>query len=236
MTIRQTRTASYFCTMSMPALFLCFSLCALLLAATHGYAATRYVKPQGEAAVRRGQGNEYKIVAMVKEGASVELLEENEGYSFVRLANGIEGWMLKRFLSVEPPPTELAAALRKENEELKQQEISSAKKIEELSTALSRARTDLDALVVERDQIRLDFQTLQSDTADVIKIKNDLEKTAQENSQLVEKLTVLEEENSSLKKDRSINWFLAGGGILLAGILLGRMPGPTRKRRSSLLS
>lgn len=222
--------------MSMPALFLCFLLWALLLTAAHGYAATRYVKPQGEAAVRRGQGNEYKILAMVKEGASVELLEENEGYSFVRLANGIEGWILKRFLSVEPPPVALVDALRKENEELKQKEISSAQKIEELSTALSKARTDLDAIVAERDQIRLDFQTLQRDTADVVKIKNDLEQTAQENSQLVEKLTMLEGENGSLKKDRSINWFLAGGGILLAGILLGRMPGPTRKRRSSLLS
>ena len=236
MAISQKPTASYFRSLSMLALFLSFSFCTLLLTATDGYAATRYVKPQGEAPVRRGQGNEYKILAMVKEGVSVELLEENEGYSRVRLANGIEGWILKRFLSVEPPPIELVAVLRKENEEMKRQEISSTQKIEELSTTLSGARTELDALIAERDEIRLDYETLQRDTADVIKIKNDLEQTAQENIQLVEKLAKLEEENSRLKKDKSINWFLAGGGILLAGILLGRMPSPTRKRRSSLLS
>lgn len=236
MAISKTPTTSYFRAMSILARIICVPLCTLLLTATLGHGATRYVKPQGEAAVRRGQGNEFKIVAMAKEGVSVELLEENEGYSLVRLANGIEGWMLKRFLSVEPPPNELVAALRKKNEDLKQQEIRSAEKIEELSATLSRTKTDLDALVAERDQIRLEYQTLQTDTADVVKIKNDMEQTAHENHTLVEKLTLLEGENGSLKKDNSVNWFLAGGGVLLVGILLGRMPGPTRKRRSSLLS
>lgn len=234
MAIRRRHASSAFLSMTLLALSL--PLSTVLLTAAEGHAETRYVQPSAEVVVRTGQGNEYKIVSMVKDGASVELLKESDAYSLVRLANGREGWMLKRFLSVEPPLSDVVAALRAEKEELKQREMQAAQKYEEVSATLSRTKTDLDALVAERDKIRADFQTLQRDTADVVKIKTDLQQTAEENYQLMEKLTTLEQENSSLKKNKAINWFLAGAGVLIVGMFLGRMPSPTRKRKSSLLS
>lgn len=236
MTIGRRQTTSVLFSLSSLTFAIFLVLSVVLLYVEEGKAAVRYVKPRGEAAVRRGQGNEYKIVAMVKDGVSVELLEENESYSLVKLSNGVEGWILKRYLSVEPPLSDAVAVLRKEKEELQQQEIAATQKVEEMSAMLSRTKTDLDALIVERDKISADYQTLQRDTADVIKIKNDLERTAKENSKLVDKLETLEQENAKLKKDKSVNWFLSGAGVLLAGILFGRMPSPSRKRKSSLLS
>lgn len=236
MIIMRRQTGAVLYTLSSLVLFISFLFGAVLFSAEAGKAAVRYVKPRGEAVVRTGQGNEYKIVAMVKDGVSVELLEENDSYSLIKLSNGVEGWILKRFLSVEPPLSDAVAVLRKEKEELQQQEIAATQKVEAMSAMLSRAKTDIDALTAERDKIRVDYQTLQRDTADVVKIKNDLERTAEENGKLVEKLVALEQENAKLKKDKSVNWFLAGAGVLLAGMLLGRMPSPSRKRKSSLLS
>ncbi|SHO49576.1 SH3 domain protein [Desulfopila aestuarii DSM 18488] len=219
--------------LTMPIVMILF---LVLFCADNTMAVTRYVKPSGEAVVRTGQGNQYKIVGVVKEGNSVEMVEENEDYALVRLSNGVEGWMLRRFLKNEPPLDALVDQLRKEKEVLQQKETEATLKIEEMTTMLETARTDLDMLVAERDKVVTDFQTLQRDTADVMKIRNDMQKTAEENRQLVEKIVVLEAENNQMKKDRTVNWFLAGGGVLVFGIALGKMPSPSRRRKSSLLS
>lgn len=199
-------------------------------------AETRYVDPTGEAVVRRGQGNQYKIVAVVKEGTAVELLQVDEGYALVRLDNGQEGWILKRYLEVDPPPVELVAQLRGQVGTLQQEKEEMVLRVDELTDALTGTKSEINKLTAERDRIADEYHTLQRDTADVMKIRHDMEATAMENQQLVERIVVLEQENGEMKKDRAINWFLAGGGVLLCGILLGKMPGPARRRKSSLLS
>jgi SH3 domain protein len=211
-------------------------LLLVLFCGDNALAVMRYVKPRGEAVVRTGQGNQYKVVAVVKEGVAVEMVEESEDYALVRLDNGVEGWMMRRFLRAEPPLDALVDQLRKEKEALQLKEAEASKKIEEMTTLLETSRTDLDMLVAERDKVVADFQTLQRDTADVMKIRNDMQKTADENRQLVDRIVVLETENNQMKKDRTINWFLAGGGVLVFGIVLGKMPSPSRRRKSSLLS
>jgi len=213
----------------LPALLVLFSVADVV-------AETRYVKPEGEAMVRRGQGTEFKIVGVVKDGAMVEVIEENRDYSLVRLDNGVEGWILRRYLSAEPPPDTLVENLRREREELQRKESESSRKLEELSEKLATAQTGLEELRAERDRVLAEYEQLQRDTADVVKIRNEMLSTAEENKQLAEKMVVLEKENSELKKNRTINWFLAGGGVLFFGILLGKMPSPSRRRKSSLLS
>ncbi len=236
MTIRRIRVASGFLSMFFLIISAFLSFNVVMFSAAEVHSATRYVKPRGEAVVRRGQGTNFKIVSMVKDGDSVELIEENKSYSLIKLSNGTQGWILKRFLTSNPPLTDVVASLRKEKDELLQREITATEKVEEISTILSRTKADLDDLVEERDRIVADFQKLQRDTADVVRIKNDLDRTLTENISLTEKLSTIEQENSALKKDKTINWFMAGAGALLIGVLLGRMPSPSRKRKSSLLS
>jgi len=84
---------------------------------------------------------EYKVIAMVKDGVSVEFLEEGETYARVRLANGKEGWMLKRFLSDEPPLKDVVASLQREKEKLVQTKTEVAQELKEVSSALARTET-----------------------------------------------------------------------------------------------
>ncbi len=199
-------------------------------------AETLYVQPSTEVVVRRGQGNDYKIVGIVKDGTAVELLEESDSYSLVRLDNGKEGWMLKRFLSSDRPLADLVSSLKIEMAHLQEKEMLATQAMQNLEDELAETKAELNTSIGERDLIRNDFDALRRDTADVVKIKDDLQKTLDENSQLAEKLAVIESENTSLKKDKAVNWFLAGAGVLFAGVLMGRLPKPTRRRKSSLLS
>ncbi|MEA3467836.1 MAG: TIGR04211 family SH3 domain-containing protein [Thermodesulfobacteriota bacterium] len=214
-------------------LFLQFS--AILFCGTAVLARTYYVQPSSEVVVRTGQGNSFKIIAMVKNGASVEFLEADGDYAKVRLANGKKGWMLKRFLSEEPPLKEIVVSLRAEKEEMKQKEIKTEQKFEAISSTLTQTEKELDSTLEERNQIRADYQTLQENTANVIQIKNNLQKTAKENKMLAEKLALMEQESENLKNDTALKWFLAGGGVLLIGIIIGRVTSRSRRRKPSLL-
>lgn len=196
---------------------------------------TVYVKPSTEVAVRRGKGTEFKIIAFVKDGTTVLLLEEDGSYARVRLPNAKEGWMLTRFLSEDPPLEQLVVSLQQENEKVIKREAELRQELGELSEALDTTNSELSITLTEKDSAVEDYAKLERDTADVVKIKSELEDTLKSNEQLTEKLAVVELENDNLSKDKKLYWFLAGGGVLLLGMLLGRMPGPSRKRKSSLM-
>lgn len=209
-------------------------------------AETKYVIPTAEIPIRRGQGNDYKIVALVSDGAEVEELERGESYSLVRLANEKEGWILSRFLSDNPPLTEVVAALTSENEALKlqqqqsgeelaEQEQQSSQKLEELSQNLADTELRLEATTAEKEAITASFEKLQKDTANVVEIKQNLTATLNENKSIKQTLATLTRENEELKSDDRINWFLAGGGVLLLGIIIGKITNRSRKRKPSLL-
>ncbi|MEN8198813.1 MAG: TIGR04211 family SH3 domain-containing protein [Thermodesulfobacteriota bacterium] len=217
----------------LPAISLFLFLSTIFLTPLSLSAETRYVAPTAELAVRRGQGLDYKIIAMVKDGAAVELLEENDSYARIRLSNNKEGWILKRFLKTSPPPTELVASLQREKEDLQARELDLSQKVEELSASLAQTRTELDTTLQERDRILTELQSLQRDTADVIRIKKETVKTRKENQQLAGELSAVKENSEQLKKNFAIKWFLAGGGVLLLGMFIGgAMSGRSRKRKS----
>lgn len=214
---------------------LLFSLGSVVLPLAEASAKDLYVKPSAEVALRRGQGTEYKIVSMVRDGTKVELVEENDDYTMVRLDSGVEGWMLSRFLTPEPPLSLVVVNLRSDKEKLEENSAEAAERIKELTQALAGAREELESLRNDRDHLSEEYGNLQRDTADVVQIKNDLEKTMAENEALLDKLAVVEEQYNAIKKDSTMYWFLAGAGVLILGILFGKMPGPSRKRKSSLL-
>lgn len=211
------------------------SLGTMMFSATEVVAESRYVIPSAEVVLRSGAGREYKVTAVVKDGESVDFIKEDDAYAMVRMANGKEGWMLKRYLSADPPLSTVIASLRAENEKLKQTELELTQKLSELSANLSKTETNLQSTLNEKNQITTDYQTLQQDTANVIKIKEDMLKATEQNEVLTQEITALKEDNAGMNKDKSIHWFMAGGGVLLAGVFLGSLSSKSRKRKSSLM-
>ncbi|MBN4048952.1 hypothetical protein JYU00_02210, partial [bacterium AH-315-N22] len=100
---------------------------------------------------------------------------------------------------------------------------------------LTQTEQELDATLRERDQLKADYLTLQEDTANTIQMKNDLEKSIKNNEILSQKLAALQQEKNSLEDDNSFKWFLAGGGVLVFGMLIGSIFTKSNKRRPSLL-
>lgn len=194
-----------------------------------------FVRPSVEIPVRRGQGTEYKIVKLVKDGDQVELLEEKDAWAKIRIMDGTEGWMPKRFLSSDAPPLKLVQMLRKENEHLRQQNTDFNQELTGLKDLQANTGGELSTCIAQRDTIEAQYKNLQADTADVVAIKNKMTATQQEIEKVRTTLAAVQQQNNELKRKTAVTWFLAGGGVLFFGWIIGVFSGRSRKKRSSLL-
>ncbi len=110
----------------------------LLPAAASAGPATRFVSANIDVPVRRGGGDNYKIIKMVRVSNRAELLEEKNGWAKVRFEDGEEGWLPQHLLTAVAPPVEDIKMLRQENEQLR-------KKNEDLSMELTALKEHQDS-------------------------------------------------------------------------------------------
>jgi len=210
-------------------------LSSTVMIAAVAAAEIRFVRPSVEVPVRTGQGTDYKIVKLVKDGDQVELLEENDAWARIRVGKKTEGWMPKRFLSSEAPPVKLVQILRADNEQLKQKNAELGRELTELKELQTNTGGELSACIGQRDSIKQRYQVLEAETADVVAIKEKMAVTEQEIEEVRATFGAVQQQNSDLKRKASLTWFLAGGGVLLLGWIIGMFTGRSRKRRPSLL-
>ena len=194
-----------------------------------------YVKPRAEIPLRSGKGREYRILEVIPDGTRLEMLEDDGTWAMVRTSNGKQGWMLSRYLSTSPPLNNLVASLKKKQARMEKKTIETDKKLEEASETYNRIKQDLDACVLNRDQVTKDYEMLKQDAADVINLKQSLSDTARELQEVKQKLTSAAQENEHLKRNNKITWFLAGAGVLVVGWIAGLISGRGRKRKSLIL-
>ncbi|HEC58673.1 hypothetical protein LCGC14_0989770 [marine sediment metagenome] len=184
--------------------------------------ASRYVSDELEITMRSGQGVKFGIRKMLTSGAKLEVLETDPtGYSKVRTEQGVEGWVLSRYLSNTPSARDRIAASEQKVANL-QLEVTKYK--EELEN-LSSKNTDADG---ENMALRETAQRLSTELDDLRKTASNAVGLDNENRQLKEKLQQVDHdtqllviENSALKDNDAKSWFLIGSAVLFGGLLLG---------------
>lgn len=180
------------------------ALALITLPAVQAETATRYIGISGPAEMKTGLAKRDKTIKMLEPGTSVKILKLNTklGYARVQLDSGESGWIVSRSMTTEPPVVKPSKA----SEQAIATE-SPAKTPQELQAELKRLETELIAvhqasanvlrIQAERDQLQ----------ESVIAQRKELE-------------TVLRDKNA-LTDDQKQAWFLIGGSVLFAGILLG---------------
>ena len=211
------------------------ALAAFLCIPSTALAKYLYVIPTAELPLRSGKGGEYRVVAVIMNGSRVQLLKEEGDWAKVRTSNNKKGWMPKRYLNASPPLKDVVASLRVERDQLKKQTTEISEQLDEASEARNQYEQELKACILDRDQIRKSYDSLKEDAADVLNFKTALSETAEELQEVKHKYTIAEQENEHLRDNSRIKWFLAGGGILIVGWIIGLITTRGRKRRPSLL-
>lgn len=226
-------TIRFFCnSLSFP---IVLSLLIFPLFITTAMAQSWYVKPTSEIPLRRGQGTDYKILAIVPNGIEVNIIEEDDPWVKVVTKEGKEGWLLKRYLSMEIPLNEVVTTLQKKNADLEEAQASISAEKDEFSSRNNKLQQDLDNCIADLTETNEQYQTLMQDTADVMLIKNSLATSREVITKLQKELSIMSDENKQLKSTQDVKWFLAGGGTLIFGCIIGILfSRSSRKKKSSL--
>lgn len=200
-----------------------FFVIGIFVLLSTGAAATEsmYVTDRLEVVVRGGRGIEYRILAVVKTDEKVDVLEYQGDYAFIRTAKGVEGWMLKRYLTLDTPKSVIIEAYQKQTELLKASGSDAEKKMIALSETVKSLEKTKEMQVEKIKQLEKDYLDLKTASAGVLKLKEEketLEKRIEDNSQ---KLARTIDENMELKKKTKLKWFIAGGSAVLLGFIIG---------------
>ncbi|MBM9603294.1 TIGR04211 family SH3 domain-containing protein [Desulfopila inferna] len=210
--------------------------CALIMVMFTELAAaqTWYIRPTAEIPLRRGQGSDYKILAIVPNGTAVDVIKEEGSWTNVVTKDGQEGWILGRYLTTEPPLEESLEALQKENAIYKEKSVVLQSRNEELKALNTALQNTLENNKNQLVETTAKYRKLTDDTADVIAIRNNLDQSRQTITKLQQELDSITAENKRLKASQNIKWFLAGVGTLIFGGIVGMAGSKSKKRRSSL--
>lgn len=204
-------------------------LAAVMLFSTAATAATQYVSDQLSINMRRGPGNNYKIMKLLDAGDQVTTLSESDGWAKIRTSSGSTGFVLTRFLSDNAAASTRIDQFQQQNQQL-QQDNNDLK--QELSQAL-HGSTQLGELkrnlVDENKNLKSELQNIRETSADAIRIGNENEKYRQQLLSLRSDVDRLKHENEALQSRRE--GMKIGALILIVGIAFGLLLPMFRRRR-----
>lgn len=210
--------------------------CCLLLAVTasSALAETVYVDDTLYAPIRSGEGTQYRILhSGVRSGTPLELIERSEsGYSRVRTPDGIEGWMITRYLTETPIARE---RLESTNRQLTQSRETVSSLRSELATVTEERDTLLNSegnLEARAGRLSQELQEIKTVAADALNLNQRNEELRNENQKIRNELEVLAAEKERLEANTDSDFMLIGAGLVLLGIILALIvPAlkPTRK-------
>jgi SH3 domain protein len=198
-------------------------------------AATVYVSDQLTVPLRRGPSNSHRILhAGLPSGTALEVLGEDSaaGFTQVRTPNGTEGWVPTQFLSNEPIARDRLAAANRRVESLEQQ----LKTLRDTYQETRGARTQSEGRVTDLSK---QTEKLQAELAEVRRISATSIANYEENKQLKasnealqKQVTDLTARVRDLDRNVALKWLLAGGALVLLGLILGAWI-KSRPKRSS---
>lgn len=194
---------------------------------------TRYITDQLEVTLRTGQSTQHAIKRMLTSGTPVEVVssDKDSGYSRIRTRDGVEGWVLTRYLMSEAAPRERVTqlesrltALSQENRQLKQDIAALTAERDTVTKTHAQQDEDNRRLTQELAQIR-------RASADVLGIDAENQQLKGRVASLERELLTLQEENAALGDRTQRDWFMVGAGVVVLGILLGLILPKIRWRR-----
>lgn len=198
------------------------------------WATEAYVSDSFEITFRTGPGVDRKIIATLRSGERVEILEEGETWSRIRpLREGIteEGWVLTRYLMTREPWETQVKALLRENGQLKMRLESiqnELKAVADRKQSLERETTESSEML---EKLKRDYETLREESSDFLELKKEYTEAKNSLQEVTQKLEVVTRENQKLKGVQQFKWLGMGAVILLFGLLIGVLAGRAQRKR-----
>ena len=197
-------------------------------------AQSMYVGEIIEITLRTGPGIDHKVIAMVKSGQPLTILETGPEWTKVRLPNDKEGYVLSRFLTNKKPNELLLDELKEKYNELESQLNTIREENEKQQSENDRLLSELAAKEEQLSELTQSYDALKADSAEFLDLKTNYKNTTAQLAEQAQRAEQFEEAYTRVQKRQIFRWVLTGAGILLVGFLIG-MSSKRQRRRSTLL-
>lgn len=210
----------------------------IILAATSSRAEKAYVTDRLKITFRSGPSLENKVIRMLSSGQELEVLDTEGDWSHVRIAGkgeeGIDGWILNRYLIERLPWEKKAGILEAQKSELADKLAMIDEKRKSLSSENQQLSGELKKTQAALQDIKRRYEGLKKGASAYLTLKNDYTtmKSTLEDTQ--KKLAALTTENEKLRSSERRRWFITGALVLICGWIIGLVMGRTRRRRRSI--
>lgn len=208
---------------------------ALMMVVATAVGQTLYVSDQLVITVRTGPSTENSIISNLVSGDAVEVLQINAetGYTRVRLVSGTEGWVLSRYLVASPVSQDRLIIAESDLAEAQVTVATLEGSVAMLAAELEVTGRRLEETETENASLMKELADLRAASENVLSIRDQNESLRRRLNERNEEAELLAIDNDRLRNRATRDWFVAGAGVLLAGIIVGLIaPGLRRRRRS----
>lgn len=186
----------------------------ICLCAQQALADTRYVSDNIFTFIHNGPGTQYRILGSVKAGEPLEVKAVNGEAGFTQVVDGRgrEGWIKSSELQSQISLREQLPQVEKERDELK--------------ARLQNLNGDNEKRFAEKDG------QIAAQSKEIAALKAQLVSQGEEMNNLKEQNDALTQSYDNQEHDMQMDWFIRGGAMVGAGILLGILLPMLPRRRS----
>jgi len=190
----------------------------------------RFVTDSLKLEARSGPAVSNRIVRMLDSGTRVEVLEERDGWSRI-LLDGEDAWMLSRFLMEDPSARDKVAAAAKARETAQTQARRAADQLATATATVGALEEERDALASRLEALSNELSALKRTASSALTIAQENKRLSASSTRMSEDLEAMREEVVLLRRRQEREWFIAGAGVLLGGMILGLIIPKIRWRR-----
>ncbi len=229
------------CRWGIAALCVLFAICSSVPVS----AETGYVTDMLLLTMRSGPGDGYPVLKTLPSNTAVEILEKGDPYYKIRTGNGDEGWVKGRYVTDDLPANLVIEGLKQRIAALESDASAGDRFSQPADTGVPGTETgeqiadlesSLDDAIKEKTRLAADLESLTKTHEQFLKMSKDCVALIEENKslkmqnqKLSSELETVEKDGTDILKTVMIRWFLAGAGVLIAGWIIGRITGGSRK-------
>ncbi len=207
----------------MPVKKILSSLFILILTFGTAQAEKIYVADDLNLSLWDAAGKKGKILKTLPTGTPLTVIGQQSKSEFihVRLLDGTEGYIKSRYTKKQPPPLDPKDTASKTIALLQSENTSLRTELNTLKNSLTPGTTLEKSLATERDQLARELNELKRTAASSVQLKNERDELQERVVNVERDLQQFKLENQALKDTGNQDWFLYGGILSLAGVLLG---------------
>jgi len=199
-------------------------------------AETRWLSDDLWVNLRASASNSAQVLQTIGSGTRMETLSDTaeNGYLNVRTEQGTEGWIPRRYTQTTPTAALRLSNLEAERDQLQQQLTDLEQRHRDLLANRGDVSGELEILRQENERLATELNEITAISGDAISLDARNKELTENNARLKNDLDLAQSQLSEIRESNDSSMLLAGGALIIVGLVLGFvLPRIRAKRRDS---